>query len=546
MNTTLLRSLNGGQGIRQLGQVRITDRAGNVSTFDLTGAQTVDDVLAILQAQPGGAQIQAQLSDSGLGIIIQDSSGGGGSLTIEDVTGTAAQDLKIAGQTTTDVLRGGTLYRQYISGNTLLSDMNVGKGIAAGSFKITDSAGHYTTINVSKSATMRLRDVINLINNSSDNVNVEARISETGDGIEIIDRANGPGQMKIEDSGSTTASDLRIAGTTAVGQDSIDGRASASITLDAAGSLNDLVEKLQTANNLLWAGIINDGSDIAPYRLVITAANSGSRGALAIDTGGVSLSLDTLVQGQDAIAYIGGNGQTGGVQLVSSDNQLRDVIPNVTLSLTGQGGYADVTVSKDVDSLSKQMASVADKINATLSQLNDLTRYSDDASSRGILFGDFTADQLRNSLYDMIGLRTSANGRKLSLSDLGFSIDSTGVAFDEQKFQDVLSADPDGIILAFTDAKSGLWDGLNKQIETLADPVYGLLPTEDQLLLKQEDLYNQRIADLNVLLDSKQAQLYAQFQAMESALAQLQGMQAALASLASLASQMAAYNSSST
>jgi flagellar hook-associated protein 2 len=422
MNSTLLRSLNGGQGIQQLGQIRITDRAGNASVFDLTGAQTVDDVLSILRAQPGGAQIQANLSDSGLGIVIQDSSGGSGSLTVEDITGTAAQDLKIAGQSTTDVLRGGTLYRQYVSGNTLLRDMNFGNGVAAGSFKITDSAGNYATITVNASGTTRLRDVINQINNSSDKLNVEARINETGDGIEIIDRAGGAGQMKIEDKGSTTAADLRIAGATAVGQDSIDGRASTSITLDAASSLNDLVAQLQKANNLLSAAIINDGSDVAPYRLVIAAANAGSRGALAIDTGGVVLGLETLVQAQDAVAYVGGNGQTGGVQVVSSDNQLRGVIPNVTLSLTGQGGSADVTVSKDVDALAKQMASVADKINATLSQLKDLTKYSDDANSRGILFGEYTADQLRDSLYDMIGLRVSVNGRSLSLSDLGLSL----------------------------------------------------------------------------------------------------------------------------
>jgi flagellar capping protein FliD len=89
-----------------------------------------------------------------------------------------------------------------------------------------------------------------------------------------------------------------------------------------------------------------------------------------------------------------------------------------------------------------------------------------------------------------------------------------------------------------------LWDGLNKLIQNLADPANGLLPGEDQLLQKKQELYNQRISDLNVLLNSKQAQLYAQFQAMESALAQLQGMQAALTSLTSLASQMATYNSS--
>jgi flagellar hook-associated protein 2 len=547
MNSTLLRSLNGGQGIRQLGQVKITDRAGAESTFDFTGAHTVDDVLSILQGGgTGGAKITAQLAESGLGIVLQDTSLGTGTLSVADVTGTTAADLKLSGTATGDTLRSGALYRQSVSGNTLLSDMNFGKGVSAGAIKITDSSGNSTVLNITSPSTTHLRDVISLINNSDDNVNVQARINDSGDGIVVIDKAGGPGHLTIADTGSSTAGDLGLAGTTASGQDRLDGRISQEITIGGGDSLNDFAGQLGKASKMLSVGVINDGSSVTPYRLMITAANSGSRGALTIDAGAVSLGLDTLVQAQDSVAYIGGNGTTGGVRVVSSDTQLRNVIPGVTLNLAGKtGGYSDVTVGRNTDSLTKQLGSIADKLNDVFTQLDTLTQYNDDATKRGILLGDSTAIQLQQNLESMLSARVSVNGQSLSLSDLGFSVGSDGVKFDETAFHAKYDANPDGILKVFTDTKNGLWTKMDGVLNNLTDPTWGLLPSQSQNLQSQEDLFNQRATDLQALLDGKQARLYAQYQAMETALSQLQGQQAALGSLTAAVTSMNSSSSSS-
>ena len=545
LNGTLLRSLNGGQGIQQLGQVHVVDRAGNESDFDFTNARTVDDVLSILQAVPGGAQVKAQLAESGLGIVLTDASGGSDPMIVTDLTGTTARDLKLSGISTGATL-GGTLYRQSVSGNTLLSDMNFGKGIAAGAIRITDTAGNVTTINVTNPGTTRLRDVIASINTTADNTNVEARINDTGDGIVVIDKAGGGGQLKIEDSGSSTASDLGIAGTTTTGQDQLDGRISQEITIGGGDSLNDFAGQLGKAGRLLSVGVVNDGSGVTPYRLMISAANSGTRGALTIDTGGVSLGLDTLVQAQDSVAYVGGDGKTGGIRVVSSDTQLRNVIPGVTLTLAGKtGDYADVTVSRNTESLTKQLSSIADKLTDVLGQLDTLTKYSDDETQRGILLGDSMALQLRDALDGMLDERVTVGGQSLSLRNLGFTLGSGGVQFDEAAFHTKYDANPDGIRKIFTDAKDGLWARLDKVMNNLTDPTSGLLPSRNQNLQDQEDLFSKRADDLTALLDGKQKRLYSQYQAMETALSQLQGQQAALSSLSSLASSMWSTKSSS-
>ncbi len=280
-----------------------------------------------MQAQPGGAQIQAKLSDSGLGIVLEDISGGDGTLTVEDVTGTAAQDLKIAGQSDTNELRGQALYRQYINGNTLLSDMNNGQGIASGSFRITDSMGRVTTINVTNPSSTRLQDLIS-------DINADYQPESSGQDQRYRRRHRPcrysrwrPADSRSRDVDSTTAADLRIAGTAPEGgANQVDGRASIEIDLDATASLNDLVTEINSkAGKLLQASIVNDGTSITPYRLILSSANTGTRGAMTIDTGAADLQFGTLVQAQDAIVYYGDNSGVGGVPIVSSDNSLDGV-----------------------------------------------------------------------------------------------------------------------------------------------------------------------------------------------------------------------------
>ncbi len=544
LNGTLLRSLNGGQGITELGQISITDRAGNQSTFDLSGAQTLSDVLSALQAQPGGAQIQAKLSDSGLGIVLEDISGGDGTLTVEDVAGTTAQDLKIAGQSDTNELRGEALYRQYINGNTLLSDMNNGQGIASGSFRITDSMGRVTTINVSNPGSTRLQDLINDINAATNN-NVEARINDTGDGIVLVDMAGGGQQLKIEDISSTTAADLRIAGTAPEGgTNQIDGRASIEIDLDATASLNDLVTEINSkAGKLLQASIVNDGTSVTPYRLVLSSANTGTRGAMTIDTGQADLQFSTLVEAQDAIVYYGDNNGVGGVPIVSSDNTLDGIVPGMTLTLSGQGSVS-VTISRNTDQVSSQLSSLVDKYNEIITNLDDLTKYDSTTQTAGLLLGDYTAIRLQDVLSQVLSIRAGGSKGK-SLTDLGFSVGSNGqISFDQDAFNSAISSNPDGIRTIFTAPANGLWKKLDDLLGGMTDATHGALTLETQTLQGRHDLFSKRIDDMNDLLDIKQRQLYSQFQAMETALAQMQGQQSVLTTLSSMASSMKASSSS--
>ncbi|MCH7592124.1 MAG: hypothetical protein IH989_05005, partial [Planctomycetes bacterium] len=127
-----LDALNGGDGVRR-GTIKITDRTGASADIDLTTAVTIQDLLDVINAEPN---IQVRASVTGIGangatgdrIVIEDTSGGAGSLTIVDkFGGTLAADLGIAGSVAADRIDGADVVR--LSLGTPLSFLNDGNGV---------------------------------------------------------------------------------------------------------------------------------------------------------------------------------------------------------------------------------------------------------------------------------------------------------------------------------------------------------------------------------------------------------------------------------
>jgi flagellar hook-associated protein 2 len=128
---TLLASYNGGRGVGT-GSIVITDSAGQIGSISLTSLQadTIGDVIDAINGLSIG--VEARINDAGDGIALVDTAGGAGRLTVADNgSGTAAADLKIAGQgvdTTPGVqeINGTTTYTVTLDADDTLDDL-VGK-----------------------------------------------------------------------------------------------------------------------------------------------------------------------------------------------------------------------------------------------------------------------------------------------------------------------------------------------------------------------------------------------------------------------------------
>ena len=529
LDTVLLKTLNGGAGLAT-GTIRI-EANGTAADVDLTGAETLADVVGRINdaAQANNLGIAANYDSTGMRLVIANSNGATGAITVSDVgSGQFAQATGLAQSSAT--IRSNNLQRQYIAGTTRLADLSNGRGVSAGTFKITNSLGVFKTVTVAAADGDTLQDVIDEINDSA--IGVQARLNATGDGLLIVDTTSGAGALKIEDQDGTAAHDLNILGQSDTRQ--IDGAFEFKLSISGSETLESLAARVGTETTLASATLLNDGTGTAPYRLSISSRQSGQDGELVLDDGGAGLGIATLTQAQDAHVLFGGNSGSG-VLLTSSSNTLTGVADGLDLTLSGVSDTpVTVTVDRSIQGAVDALKGLVTDANAALSRLKDVSGYDATTQTKGVLFGEGTVQTIENRLYSLFSGTVTGTGSSLSrLAQAGLSL-GTGaeLKFDEQAFRAAYAANPDGVVRFFTDTVHGVGTVLKNGLEKITD-TSGLIPTRTASLDQQKQLLQDRVDRLNDLLSRKQARLQQQFQSLESSLTLLQSQQATLTNFAS-------------
>ena len=452
IGTTLLSSLRGGAGLT-LGTLSIQSRtAGAATDIDLSSARTVQDVLDTINTAALG--VTASLNPSGNGIALKDTTGGAGNLVVGGAAGT---DLGLTGSyaQSVSVVKGANLQKQWFSENTLLADINGGKGVARGRFTITSASGQEATIDLSQGNETNIKDVLAEIN--SRGIGVVASINANGDGLMLTDTSGGAGKMKVVDVDATTAKDLNILGTATT--TTINGTWEKTIDVTATDALTTLQKKITDLGFGVQAQIINDGSALAPYRLSINARNSGRDGRIVFDGGATTLDPNTLVEAQDAAVFMGASGAGQQPLLVtSSSNQVGGVIRGVTLELNGVSDRpVTLNISRNAEAVTKQVTDFVEGFNTLKDKINELTRYDNETNRRGLLMGESAVSQIENEMYAMVNAVVSTGGRYRILADVGVKIGAGAkLEFNEDKFRAAYADDPLGVESLFTTPAAGL------------------------------------------------------------------------------------------
>ncbi len=544
IDTSLISSLRGGSGL-SLGQVIFTDRSGASQTIDFSDSNSVQDLLDHIN-NASGVHLKASLKDSGNGIQITDTSGGSGNLVIADAAGgTTAAELGINGSfnTSQTAVLGANLHKQWMTNNTLLTSLNGGKGISKGHFTITNSAGTSATIDLSGSNVTKVSDLLYQINSKA-LAGVTASINANGNGIVINDASAGANKLTITDIDSTTAADLNIKGK-ATGT-SIDGAYEKTLTIGANDTLASVQQSINALGFGISASIINDGSATAPYRLSMTALNSGRAGRVVLDAGTTSLGGTNLVNAQDAAVFLGGADSAQPLLVTASSNQITGVIQGVTVNLTGVSqGPVQLSVTRNSNAIVQQLTDFAKNFNDLSDKINTLTQYDSTTNTAGLLLGDSTVGNIQSNMYSMLNTVVTTGGKYRVLADIGLTIDNNAhLVFDSDKFNAAYAADPNSVQQLFaatqqisnpdgttTTKNLGVAYGIDSQINQLIDPVNGSLTLQNNTLDSEAQNFQDQITQLDSLLSDKRTRLETQFANMESVLAGLQSQQSALSSL---------------
>jgi len=557
LNTVLLASLKGGGGLAT-GELSFSLRDGTtIGGLDFSQAQTLADVMQVLNAT---GKLSAEVDSGGTRIRIRDLTTGGASFS---ASGEMATTLGLASSGDGELL-SEDLQLQYVAESTKLSDLNAGKGVVYGSLSITAANGTRKILTLDPDTEKTVGDVIDAINRLA--MGVVARINANGDGIELEDTTTGASTLTVTQEGKgSTVADLGLTGT-ADANGILTGSFAKTIEVSASDTLDSLVTKINSAKANVTASVVSSGAPDAPYQLILTSRSSGSRGQVVFTTDIASLSLDTLAEARDATVVVGDPNSPNAVVVSSSSNTLKNAIPNLTLNLQGTSDRpVTVTVQGDSETIVENVKSFITAFNEIMDKVDELTQYIPDTEEKGILFGESTVRQIESRLFSLVMTTVNRDGMTYnSLSELGIVVDSSsgsarlslgrtladGTVVDgEERLREAIETDPESVKKLFSlvevvkikgkekPSYVGIAASLNHEL-TLLTSYGGVLPEENEVLQSRVDQFDRQAESMQELLDMKEERLYAQFQAMEQALAEIQSQQTALASLTQLAASM--------
>lgn len=220
------------------------------------------------------------------------------------------------------------------------------------------------------------------------------------------------------------------------------------VRTDATTTAQQLASELAVAGSPVSASVVDlrDGST-APSRLVLTAAATGSAGALTITSSGIAAlesGLTTVRPASDAIL------EMGGLTVRRSSNTVTDLVPGVTLNLVkaapaGSTAETTVSVTRDVPGLVTRTKALVDAANALINGVSTQTKPGTGGAKGGPLAGDSSARGLTSGLFLLSSTATSATDKK-ALSQLGITVTRQGTfALDDAVLSKAVTEDPDGV-----------------------------------------------------------------------------------------------------
>jgi flagellar hook-associated protein 2 len=301
-------------------------------------------------------------------------------------------------------------------------------------------------------------------------------------------------------------------------------------------TLQGIKNAINAQNAGFTASILNDGSG-TPYRLVVTANDSGSKNNLTIDTswdpqsGGTAVTFSETSHGEDATL------QVNGVDITSSSNTVSNAIEGVTLNLKAGTGTATISTERDADAIVAGLRDFVTKYNDVVNYVSSQSRYDTTNKTAGILAGDFTLRDVQTKLSSALAQSISSEGNSLQvLSQVGIKLMNDGtLSLDDSKFREKLSTnynDTAHLLLANGLDSQGNTASfipmLQQQLGTLTDNLDGPVFHAEDSLQHNIDGINKQIDLMKDRLDARRALYVMQYTKANEALAQLTIMQTSI------------------
>ena len=216
----------------------------------------------------------------------------------------------------------------------------------------------------------------------------------------------------------------------------------------ANANVNDVVSAINAAGAGVTAALVNTGGAVTPFKIVVTANNTGVSGGFSVaDSTGV-LGMANMTAARDASLTV------DGVAITRSSNQITDAINGVSLTVFAENSEPTILqVSRDHATLSSNITNLVKAYNdlhQTLKTLGDSK--SSDQVIGGKLANDSMLRQVQTMVRNMVtGDSSSPGGTIRALRDIGVTIQADGaLQTDTTKLQSALDNKFSDVVTMFT------------------------------------------------------------------------------------------------
>jgi flagellar hook-associated protein 2 len=291
-------------------------------------------------------------------------------------------------------------------------------------------------------------------------------------------------------------------------------------TTGPTATLGDLASAISRAGGPATAQVIDLGAGAGtdpPARLILTAGQTGSSGALTVDLSGFTGLDDTMLSdlrpAGDAKIHL------GSLTAIRSTNTITDLLPGVTLNLAkaAPGTDVTVTVASDTTAVVSKVKALVDALNGVRSTMAKYTSYDAAKKVGGVLLSDGDARSLSSGLASATGRLLPAGSSFRTLSQLGVSLQRDGTyQLDETKLRAAADSDP----AAVASSLSALAQPIAAWAKN-SDGVTGTAYRAKTAADAQSVSYGKQIDNFQLILDQREARYRTQFSNLERALGQM-------------------------
>jgi flagellar hook-associated protein 2 len=281
---------------------------------------------------------------------------------------------------------------------------------------------------------------------------------------------------------------------------------------------NTLATLAMTINSQDLGVAANVISDSTGSRLVLVSQTSGTDGAIAITGGPSELTFQSGTAAQNAKL------QVDGVSLEKSSNTIQNVIPGVTLNLSGTSSSdVSLTIAPDGSGVTTAIENFVNAYNSILGDINTQCSYNSVTESTGVLASDGAVTTLQSMLLSQMSFKSDNNSTFSTLRSLGIQMQNDGtLTIASDTLNAAIMNNYSGLQSFFQDSKDGFAVKFSSALTDLTSSTAGVLNVDIKGLNTTYESLTKQISDFEDRLASKRERLIVQYTKINATLSTMQ------------------------